>query len=220
MALNKTYDLSMPAAVANGIALSQTRAGPTVNEGNLLINGSLASGGVANLVTAQRVIITSAGNDSGNTFTITGTDRYGRTQTEALAGANIGTVTTTRDFLTVTQILIASATAAAVTSGTVGMGSSIPAIIDGWINPADFSCFCTVTGTVNYSVEVSDDDLSPEWDVTTNTVDWSAATGFNSQIISVRGNIQGPRTMVRTTINSGTGSVRTRLNFPFIAGRY
>lgn len=216
MALNKTFTLSMPAAVANGIVLSQTPSGA----GNLTINGSLSSGGIANLVTPQRVIITSAGNDSAKTFTITGTDRYGRIQVESVAGANIGVATTSHDFLTVTQIAVSAATAAAVTSGTVGMGSSEPAIIDGWINPADFSCFCTVTGAVNYSIEVSDDDLSPAWDVNTNTPDWSAATGFNSQIISVRGNIQGPRTMVRATINSGTGSIKVRYNFPFIAGRY
>ena len=55
-----TLTLTLQATNANGIALSQSRG----SAGNLTLNGSLVSGGVANLVTAQFVGITSNGNDS------------------------------------------------------------------------------------------------------------------------------------------------------------
>ena len=75
----------LAAAAATGIALSQSGTAGTA----LTLNGSLVTSGVANLGSiARRVIVTSAGNDSTNTFTIVGTDRYGRTQTEVLTGAN------------------------------------------------------------------------------------------------------------------------------------
>lgn len=224
MALNKTYYLTIPAAVTNGISTSQT----PLAGGNLTITGSLAAGGVANLVIAQRVGIHSAANDSSRAFTITGTDSYGRSQSEILAGANAGTAVTVKDYLTVTRIAVDAATAGAVYAGTVGSGSSAPVILDSWVNPAIFSCFCTTTGSVNYTIEISCDDLSfpldglgnLSWDVNNNNPDWSPATGYNAQTGAQRGTIQGPLTMLRTTINSGTGTVKTRLVQAFVAGAY
>ncbi len=111
--------VTLAAAVANSVALSQTPSGA----GNLTINGSLASGGVATLDAARRVIVTSAGNDSGRTFTITGTDRSGQALVEAITGAAIGAASSTQDFATVTQIAADAATAGAVTAGTSAVGS-------------------------------------------------------------------------------------------------
>lgn len=97
---------------ANGIALSQTPSGA------LTLNGSLATAGVATLPAQQPITITSAGNDSGITFKITGTDYGGSAVSESLAGANVGVATSALQYSAVTSIVASGATAAAVTAGT------------------------------------------------------------------------------------------------------
>lgn len=105
---------------ANAIALAQAPGGA----GNLVLNGALVAAGVATLDVARRVGITSAGNDSARTFTITGTDRRGNAQVEALAGSNGGLAGSLKDFLTVSNIAINGASAGNVTVGTTGVVSS------------------------------------------------------------------------------------------------
>ena len=58
--------------------------------GNLTINGALADGGSVTFDQPRNVIITSAGDDSGDTFTVTGTDETGTAQTEDITGADTG----------------------------------------------------------------------------------------------------------------------------------
>jgi len=110
------------AADADGIATSQTPSGA----GNLTINGAKASGGVATFNAARQVTITSAGDDQARTFTITGTDVNGNALTEAVAGADTAAATSTKHFLTVTQIAVDDATAGAVTAG---MNTSAIAVV-------------------------------------------------------------------------------------------
>lgn len=105
---------TLTAASANSVCLSQTPGGA----GNLTINGALASGGVATMDVARHLSVASTANLSALTFTFTGTDRYGQALTEAIAGPNNGTVKTTRNFKTVTQIAISGAAGGALTVGT------------------------------------------------------------------------------------------------------
>lgn len=88
----------------------------------LVLGGATATNGVATTdpttsFLSRCVSIASAGNDSANTFLITGTGKYGNAQSELLTGANIGTATTKKAFKTVTSIVPTSNTAAAVTVG-------------------------------------------------------------------------------------------------------
>ncbi len=140
------------AGVANGIATSQSLP----FAGALTLNGSLVSGGVATLDAPRRIAITSAGNDSGITWTITGTARSqqnGVVQSETIKGATLGnTVYTTQDFATVTSIVASGATASTVTAGTNGVASGP------WV-PWD-------TQTVDFQVSVYGTVLSaapPTW---------------------------------------------------------
>jgi VCBS repeat-containing protein len=59
--------------------------------GNLTINGALADGGSVTFDQPRNVTILSASNDTGDTFTVTGTDETGAAQTEAITGANSDT---------------------------------------------------------------------------------------------------------------------------------
>ena len=87
------------------------------------------------------VVITSAADDTLKTFVVNGTDIDGALVTESIAGANIGAVTTSQKYLTVTQIR---------TIGNVGsVEVGIAADIDGIClaqDPAD-SADLTINGT-------------------------------------------------------------------------
>lgn len=110
------------AADADGVCASQTPGGA----GNLTINGALASGGEVEFDAPRQVTITGTGNEAGKTFTITGTDETGAAASEAIAGPNNSTVTTTTYFATVTQIAVDAATAAAI---TVGSSANVAGVI-------------------------------------------------------------------------------------------
>lgn len=102
---------------ANGIALTQTAAAA----GNLTLNGALVATGrsYATLDVPRRVTITSAADDSGITFLVTGSDIYGFPMTQLVTGASgaPGTATTLKAFKTVASVRASAATAGAVTVG-------------------------------------------------------------------------------------------------------
>lgn len=101
------------ASTDNNIAASQSPAAAA-----LTINGTLASGGVATLLEARNVIITSGGNDSGITFAVVGTDIYGQALTETITGANVGVATGNKAFKTVTSVTPSGSAAGTVKVGT------------------------------------------------------------------------------------------------------
>ena len=57
------------------------------NNAALVIEGALASGGACAFDAGRVVTILSAGDDSGISFTVTGTDVNGDSQTESITGA-------------------------------------------------------------------------------------------------------------------------------------
>ena len=84
-------------ASTTAIAIAQTLGGA----GNLnLVSSSVSDG--SNMDTT--VTLTSTGNISGVTFTVTGTDASGSTITEDITGPNNTTVAGSEKFLTVTQM--------------------------------------------------------------------------------------------------------------------
>ena len=89
--------------------------------GNLTIGGVLTSSGTATFVDPRLISITSVGNDSGRSFTITGTDSNGTSQSEVVFGKNAATTVSTKSFKTVTSITVDGATAANVSTGVTGL---------------------------------------------------------------------------------------------------
>ena len=72
---------------------------------------------------ASVITLTSAGNDSARTATITGTDVLGNTQTEDLTMGNAGAVTSTKTFKTVSSIAVdGSGTAGTLSVGVIETG--------------------------------------------------------------------------------------------------
>lgn len=193
----------LAAASANNIALSQT---PT---GAVTLNGSTVVGGVAILDQPRRVLVTTAGNETGKTITITGTDWNSNTVSETVAAPNVGTVATNVDFRTVTAITISAAAAGAITVGTNGVASSRWMTLDSFA-PAQVSLQCTVTGTVNYTVQQT---LQSPNDVT-NLVAPASVVWVNSNdanvvntALTAQSNYAYAPVMVKVTLNSGAGTV-------------
>ena len=72
---------------------------------------------------ASVITLTSAGNDSARTATITGTDVLGNTQTEDVTMGNAGAVSSTKTFKTVTSITVdGSGTAGTLSVGVIETG--------------------------------------------------------------------------------------------------
>lgn len=198
----------LAAADADAIATSQTLGAA----GDLTLDGVLVSGGVATLDTLRRVLITSAGNDSGITFTVFGTID-GTPFQETVTGANIGTVATTLDFETVTRISASGATAADVEAGTNGVGATRWHPTDYGQVKAHYNFSLDVTDTIDVTIEYT---LHPDptgvanrgkvpTDVAAFNVSGSVLTNATSD---VAGTFEFPITAWRALVNSGTGSVK------------
>jgi len=140
------------------------------------------------------------------TFVVTGTRPGGGTQTESIAVTASGTVTGSLSFATVTEI-----TASAPTSATISVGNAVPGYTD-WI-PLDIYTPNQVTnisaktsGTVNYSVEYTNEDpfdrSIQQLVVPHPNASLTAASGDETQFTTTL------MRAVRLKINSGSGSVR------------
>ena len=106
---------------ADGISTTASISGAAA----LTINGTLTSGGsyTSGDNIGQLITITSAGDDSGITFTIVGTNAVGDAQTEILTGADTDVATSSGYFNTVASITTSASTDAAVTAGVTGTGT-------------------------------------------------------------------------------------------------
>lgn len=195
-------------ASANNICLSQT---PTAAAG-FTLNGALVAGGVAVLDTPRRILFTPAGNESANTFTVTGTNWSGQPISETLAGGNATATYTALDYATVTRITIANNAAGAITVGTNGVASSPWVHLDEWALP-QVALQCNATGTVSYTVQQTLDSpngatysLSPAKMVWINSSDTNVVNATTSQ----QSNYAYAPVWTRVLLNSGSGSVTMR----------
>lgn len=178
---------------ADNIALTQTPGGA----GNLVLNGALASAGAIPAQTlAYKIGLTSAGNDSGQNFTITGTDADGNAQTETLAGPNANTVVSTKYFKSISSIAINGAAGAALTVGTVNTVDSAVTrtyCLDSYSK--DTSIAADISGTINFDVQ-----KAFERPTAGEVANW------------VAGGLTGQTADANTAYTSPTGAVRVRIN--------
>jgi len=212
--------------IASGLSsthfeVSQTPAGGAVVPGSntltgtqfvnytntMAINGALAANGVATLATPQRVLITTA--DSTTKYTLYGTSASGTPQSETLT-SNGTNVQSALDYASIAPITVNQQPTAATTVGTNGVGSTPYVRLDSWAE-GSVSVQCNVTGTVNYTVQVSDDDPNQPWGtpVAPSAMTWIATN--DPVAVGATGNIQTnflfAPTYARVLLNSGSGSV-------------
>jgi hypothetical protein len=159
----------------------------------------------------RQVVLTSAGDDTGITFTIVGTTYGGESQTEVLDGVNGGTVATILNFLTVSSITASGTVAGAFKAGTTSVAGSRWVRLDSWMYPTT-AIQADVTGSVNYTIQTTlDDPNSPTNPVAPVDVAWFNSTDGNvvNAIASKQSSFTVTPTFARVVLNSGTGSVTT-----------
>jgi hypothetical protein len=193
----------LAAASVNAIALAQSLAGA----GNFTLNGAAVAGGVAALDTQRRVLITSAGNDSGITFTVFGTSDSGTAIQETVTGANAAAVATNQDFATVTRVAASGATASTVQIGTNPVGSSRWLLLNPHVAPASVSLAgVLIAGAATWEADYTYDDFL-------NLAPGAFPQPFAHQTLvnqtgTADGTLSVPVKGVRLTITSGTGTVQ------------
>ena len=202
---------ALTAASATAVCASQTLAAA----GNLTINGSAASGGVATLDTQRRVLITSAGNDSGITFTVYGTNDNGGVIRQTITGGNAAGVATGLDFYTITRIYASGATAAGVTVGTNTVGSSRWVLFDPHLTAPNLGLGLElVSGSGETSGEYTMDEVMlPSINPTVNLQGSDTAvpvvnaiSGLSNQTANAQSDLTQQIRAWRLTVNSGTGA--------------
>jgi hypothetical protein len=157
MSKSTTTTCTPTAVDADGVCASQSPGA-----GAILINGALATAGVATFAAAQLVRLTSGGNDSGITFTFVGTDADGNAQTQTVAGTSASNTDTTLYFKTITAITASAAVATTIVVGNL-IGSVSPTLkLDTGINPFNLSLLAElVSGTATFAADVTYGDLKP-----------------------------------------------------------
>jgi len=197
----------------DGICASQASAGG----GALTINGALATAGVArwNIDTGQIITVTSAGNDSGITFTITGPDPDGRSISQTITGSNGGAAVTTYFFTGATSVVASGAVATTVKVGVVAANGAVgrskrinsqqPNFKIGLF--ADMSAGASMTYTVQYAYQQPEDEYSVSYSTNAN---WRSVDGLTALTADGTSNIFYAVNAIRgiiTTYSSGTLTV-------------
>ena len=200
----------LAAASANCVFTSQT----LIAAGNYTLNGANVSGGVATMDSggfARPVLLTFAADETGKTFTVSGTvTPYGtEILTDTVAGTTPGTAATTAHFFTVTNIAVNLAPTGAVIAGTNGVGSSKPVIVDQYQDPTSIGLFFEMSSgaTGNYSLQFTahafPETITPVWFTDSTVTGKSANFSYN---------LTQTCRAIRVLVNSGftgTSSLRT-----------
>jgi hypothetical protein len=223
MSAPQTASIVLAAASATAVCAAQTPGAA----GALIINGGSASGGVATLDAARRILVTTTGADAGKTLVITGTDRGKQPMIETVTLVSVGTVYTAQDFLTVISVVISAAAAAALTVGTNGVASTRWIKLD--TNRQVFNAsaavnFGGVTASVTVEATLDPFDKALVDSAPTGNKDSSAAgltsstynpptpltvqTGITTDSLV---NLTAPVAAVRLTVNSGATSSGVRI---------
>lgn len=169
--------------------------------------------GVATLAVARRIAIDSAGDDTGITFTLTGTDINGSPISEAVTGVNNAVATSVLSYKTVTSVLTSGAVATTVEVGDSAVADSQWVRFDDYGANAQVAIQATVSGTVNYTIQQTLDDPNSTIPplVTPQAVTWvdhpdSAVVGATA---TKQTNYGYPPIFAKVVLNSGTGTVTT-----------
>jgi VCBS repeat-containing protein len=191
-----------PSVDADGICQSQT----PLAGGALTLNGALISGGKWTAsVGGQLLAIASAGNDSGRTFTVTGKDVDGKAVSISITGPNATTVKSTTYFSEITGVSVDAATAGAITVGFAGEAASPTFVVNYKMQEFKTSLFCVVSGTINYTVQYTPDDVfDGSWTAVGGTWFDHDDTDLVGATASKSGNYAYPPVATRVKVNSVT----------------
>jgi hypothetical protein len=169
-------------------------------------NVSVGTGGyVATLDKPRRILLTSGGDDSDISFTLYGTDWNGNPISETITGSNGSTVTTTRDFKTITAIWPSAAVQTTVTVGTTTIATSRPIRLDNFTNaPTALQVVCS--GTAVWTVQQTLDDVDAVGYANATWFDHPDANMVNQSSTNRQSQYAYLPLFVRLYLASGSGS--------------
>lgn len=186
---------------------SVTVSGATA--GNVTV-GTNGTAQVATRGTARQIVLTFGTDDTGNTYTITGTNAGGNPLVEQVAGGATSS-TTVSHFQSVSQITASKASAGTVTVGTNGVGSSGFVALNYHAQPVNISVSSIVSGTISYTVQWTYDDPNkgvPTWvdDATAKSKTAAFVTTMNDPVFGSRVLVESetaPASVTTTYIQAG-----------------
>lgn len=188
-----------------GSATNIRTATSIAGAGPVVLNGTTVVGGVATLDTQRQLLFTSSASDVGITFTIRGTDNANSSISEVLQGG-VTTAVSLLSYKTVTSIVASGASAGTVSIGTNGVAVSPMVRFDDWApGPGDIQV--DVSGTINYSVQFSDDDPNSFTNpVALNAMTWVATPDatLTGAATSIRSVVAVVPVFARILVNSQT----------------
>lgn len=198
-----SFTYSQAAADADSIAAAQL-----VNaSGAITLDGSAVVSGVANFISSPAYVTVTNEKSMVVSFVVTGTKPGGVTeQTDTISFTASGTVTGSIAFATVTSVRASAATSATITVGnaTIGYTDWIP--LDIYTPNQVTNISAKASGTVNYSVEYTNEDpfdrSITQLAVPHPNASLTAATGSETQFTTTL------MRAVRLKVNSGSGSIR------------
>jgi hypothetical protein len=85
-------------------------------------------------------------------------------------------------------------------------GSTAPVPMNQYVTPFNVALSAIVTGTVNYTVQYTFDNVF-ESNYVPSSGNWTNHPSLTSQTTTLSSNIAYPVTAIRLTVNSGTGTV-------------
>jgi hypothetical protein len=164
----------------------------------------------------RRVLVTSSGNDSAIYFHIIGTNQAGFGAAEYLGGANATSIQSNLDYLTVASVTpsnssvaqTVASTAATVSVGVNGVGSSLWNIVNWYTTPSNIAYSCVLaSGAATFSIQYTYDDPNNLPAGVFYPQPFNHPTIVNATA-SIDGASNDPLTAWRLQILAGTGSVR------------
>ena len=175
--------------------------------GNLTLGGALTSGGVFTADYPRQIAITSSGNDSARTFTVTGTDPNGVAQTEAITGPNATSVESTKYFKTITSIAVDAACAGNISVGTVDEFVT-PTIPLNYNNEGGATVSIEgISGTIDVSVEQTFSNVFQPADI----VYFAAHADITTITADAHAELAAHATGVRLKCNSYTNTAELKM---------
>jgi hypothetical protein len=162
----------------------------------------------SSIVPPRFVTITSIGDDSGLTFTITGVGPNNERQTETVTGPNAATATSTKTYSMVESVYVDGATDGNVEVGVTQSGYSQWIPMDIYTPNQVTTISASVSGTVNYSIEYTNEDPFDHSFAHLVVAHPAAGGAFTNASTSQTHFTTTLMRAVRYKINSGSGSIR------------
>lgn len=208
-------------------AITETITGPnasivsSINQFSQIISITASAGtagaitvghyGTATLDIARQILITDGGNDTGITFTLSGTDWYGEPISEAVTGASGATAVSVLDYKTITSIATSGAVATTVTIGTNGVAHSPWVNFDPYAATSPISIQVTPSAAgANYTVQQTLDNPTSFGNtaITPANMTWVNHPDANlvAATTTIQGNYAYQPAFARILLNSGSGS--------------